>query len=81
MDYISHWKQKGEYGEIRIKRMLERKHKRKSKAAKSHTCEHCHKSFSYIISLKENPYYSEFGEGSFLERMCDDCYESSLGDI
>ena len=81
MDYISHWKQKGEYGEIRIARMLIRKQKRKNLFAKSHICSCCRRGFSHVISLKENPYHFEFGESSFLERLCDDCYEAALGDI
>lgn len=80
-DYITYWKQKGEYGENRINRMLARKEKRKNKASKSHTCEHCGKSFSFVIQIVENPYYAEINNMSVMERMCNDCYESACGDI
>ena len=81
MDYISYWKEKGEYGEIRIQRMIIRKKKRKEKGSKSHTCELCHKVFPYPVTLQINPYYSEMEGIISWERICRDCYESACGDI
>lgn len=81
MDYITYWKQKGEYGEIRISRMLLRKEKRRKKGSKTRTCERCGKVVDYYLGKSENPYYKEMHNIVVMERLCDDCYESASGDI
>ena len=81
MDYISYWKEKGEYGEIRIQRMIKRKEKRKQNAPRSHRCQHCNRSFPRILELRPNPFYEEIYQKIVLERMCTDCYNDACGDI
>lgn len=81
MDYISFWKQKGQYGENRIARMLERKRIRKEKRSKNHQCEHCKRFFAHRISSIEHPYYKEIHNSIVMVRMCSDCYDSACGEI
>lgn len=81
MDYISFWKQKGQYGENRIARMIERKNIRKEKSSISHQCESCKKYFPRKLSKIEHPYYKEMHDSIIMVRMCNDCYKDSCGDI
>lgn len=81
IDYKSYWNLKGDYGRIRVDRMLIRKAKRKHKKG-SHTC--CPKcgieTYSYV-GYVVNPYYADMYGEIRKERMCRDCYNDIAGDI
>ena len=81
-DYISHWKSKGEYGRIRVERMLERKRLRRTKTrSKSRTCDICEHTYPYEIHKRLNPYDSDIHGVHNVQRICEYCYDSLLGDI
>lgn len=77
--YFEFWKSKGTYGEIRIKRMLERKNTRcwkRSNAGKGH-CNHVKvgwHSCPYQADMNDNddPHYC---------RCCRECRNECAGDI
>jgi len=80
-DYNSYWKSQGEYGEIRVNRMLNRKAKRKEKKNNNRKCEVCGKVSSRSYARSINPYYADMNGIEIWQRICNDCYTTACGDI
>ena len=79
-DYNSYWKSQGEYGEIRVNRMLYRKAKRNEKKSNTRRCYYCKHQFSKSVPKRVDPCTYEMTDIIIIERMCDECYhESAMG--
>jgi len=76
LDYYSYWKQKGEYGLERIKRMVARKKGRR----KSFLCPKCHG--DHRESWHTCPYRTDMADDYETKcRCCSYCQKDCAGDI
>jgi hypothetical protein len=72
-DYVSYWNNKGDYGEIRVKRMLRRKKKRYEKMLEKKKSNARRYGGSWLDNGKRWQ-YCEWPEGSICEYPCNgDC--------
>jgi hypothetical protein len=81
LDYKTYWQNKGDYGYVRVSRMIVRKEKRRKSKKSNHVCEKCGRNVGFYLEKVVNPYYWDMNGMKIYERMCEDCYESAKGDI